>query len=189
MEKKSNTLKKKDKKVDRSASAKKSVPKETEVIPPEITEEILAQIGFSKKDLPKIKSMIRLLHYEGIFPPPGFLKGYEEVLPGAADRIFKLTENNADQRIKRETKKLAIESRNSLLGLVFGFIIAVAFLSGAVYLTVKGYPIPGTLLGTLDIVSLVSVFVIGTKSKQKEKLNKLKELIKEQAQRSEEEET
>jgi len=156
---------------------KKSNSKKNKIIKSEKPEEILVQPDNAKKDLTKNKNLIqrsslRYEHYEGIFPPPMFLKGYEEVLPGAADRIFALTENNARNRIEINNKKLEIESRNSLLGLIFGFTITLSFLVGSVYLIAGGQQIAGTVIGTLDLVSLVSVFVIGTKQK-KEMVKKL----------------
>lgn len=158
---------------------KKSNSKKNTIIKSEKPEEILVQSDNTDKHLPKIKSSIKSLryeHYEGIFPPPMFLKGYEEVLPGAADRIFALTENNARNRIEINNKKLEIESRNSLLGLIFGFTITLSFLVGSVYLIAGGQQIAGTVIGTLDLVSLVSVFVIGTKQKKE----MVKKLIKNQ---------
>jgi len=154
---------------------KKKSNSKKKIIKSEIPEEILAQPGNTEKHLSETKNSIQSLHYEryeGIFPPPMFLKGYEEVLPGAADRIFALTENNAKNRIEINNKKLKIESRNSLLGLIFGFTITLAFLAASVYLIAGGKQIAGTIIGTLDLVSLVSVFVIGTK-KKKEMVKKL----------------
>jgi hypothetical protein len=48
-----------------------------------------------------------------------------------------------------------------VLGPSMGFLIAMSFLAATVYLITSGNPIPGTLLGTLDLVALVSVFVLG----------------------------
>lgn len=152
--------------------------KDRDKFPIDIPEEILAQLGISEKDLPKFKQIISSQYYEGSFPPPWIIKGYEEALPGTSDRIFKLTENNAAHRIEHSRKKLEIENRNSLLGLVFGFTIAIAFLVGSIYLIATGNQISGTIIGTLDLVSLVSVFVIGSKLRKDERKEGLRELIK-----------
>ena len=126
----SETQGKKDKNVSRSTAPKGPdiQKKDIEKFPIDIPEEILAQLGISEKDLPKFKQIIASQYYEGSFPPPWIIKGYEDVLPGTSDRIFKLAENNAAHRIEQSRKKLEIEDRNSLLGLIFGFSIAIAFL-------------------------------------------------------------
>lgn len=46
-------------------------------------------------------------------------------------------------------------------GLVLGFLVTIAFLGGAIYLISNGHDTAGTVLGTVDIVALVAVFVVG----------------------------
>ena len=114
----SETQEQKDKNASGSPAPKApdTQKKDMDKFPIDIPEEILAQLGISEKDLPKFKQIIASQYYEGSFPPPWIIKGYEEVLPGTSDRIFKLTENNAAHRIEQSRKKLEIEDRNSLLG-------------------------------------------------------------------------
>lgn len=52
-------------------------------------------------------------------------------------------------------------------GLILGFLLAIAFLYAAYQLTIKGHDVAGIILGTIDIVALVSVFVIGKKQNSK----------------------
>ena len=43
--------------------------------------------------------------FSGPLPPPNIIKGYEDILPGAADRILSMAENQAKHRQEIEKKK------------------------------------------------------------------------------------
>ena len=53
------------------------------------------------------------------------------------------------------------ELARSNSGLLAGFIVAMSFGIASVCLIASGHDIPGTIFGTVDIVALASVFVIG----------------------------
>jgi hypothetical protein len=55
-------------------------------------------------------------------------------------------------------------TQDERLGSIFAFVIALAFLAAATLLVTMGHEIPGTLLGAVDIVGLVTVFVVGRPS-------------------------
>jgi len=66
----------------------------------------------------------------GDFPPPSMVRGYEETLPGAADRLFTLAEEEG--KALREDRRMLIRQRGrgqhyafvlALTALVFGFIL------------------------------------------------------------------
>ena len=48
----------------------------------------------------------RYTQYSGPIPPPEIFRGYEEVLPGSAERILKMTERQLEHRITTENKQL-----------------------------------------------------------------------------------
>ncbi len=53
------------------------------------------------------------------------------------------------------------ERRLEYVGLISGFVIALAFLSVSAWLIQGGHEVGGTVLGTVDIVGLFTVFVVG----------------------------
>ena len=97
----------------------------------------------------------------GLLPPPHVLRKYEETLPGSADRIFQMAEAQTTQRQEKESRMLTAAIQRSKSGIFLGFFLALAFLGVAVWLISIGNVWPGTLLGTLDLVTLVSLFVLG----------------------------
>jgi len=64
--------------------------------------------------------------YAGPIPPPEAFKKYEEILPGAAERILRMAEKQAEHRQKLEEMIIRANNRDSLLGLIFGLIIGLA---------------------------------------------------------------
>ncbi|HRV71641.1 MAG TPA: DUF2335 domain-containing protein [Thermovirgaceae bacterium] len=115
---------------------------------------------------------IRHEEYSGILPRPGDFSGYESVLPGSAERILKMAEEQSMHR--REMEKIVIRSRSrdSLCGIICGFLIGVTTVLSGAFCIIKGHPYPGTFLGTAGLVGLVGVFIYGTSSNRKEREQK-----------------
>jgi hypothetical protein len=57
-------------------------------------------------------------------------------------------------------------------GLWSGLIVCLAFLGVAGYLVALGHDIAGTFIGTVDLIALVSIFVYGRQSQEKERQKK-----------------
>lgn len=95
--------------------------------------------------------------WEGSYPPPQALQKFEEVLPGSADRIFKMAENDLDNRHLHDREV----SRYMHRGQIFGFILAGIALLGSIFLIAIDKTITGTILGATVLVPLVALFVTG----------------------------
>lgn len=109
--------------------------------------------------------------HSGPIPDPMTLEKYEEILPGAADRILKMAENQSSHRIKMESTVIRSRSRDSLLGVISGFLLAVLTILAGAYIASKGFVWSGTVFGSAGLVGLVSVFIYGTRSARKERNN------------------
>lgn len=59
--------------------------------------------------------------FSGPIPPPNMIKGYEAILPGAADRIITMAEKQSSHRQEMERKIISADSRDSLLGILFAW--------------------------------------------------------------------
>lgn len=104
--------------------------------------------------------------YQGPLPPAAQFKDYESILPGSADRILTTYEKQLDHRHKMETRYTKTQCFNSTLGVIFGFLIAIGSIAMAGYLIYLGHETVGAIIGISSLVSLVGVFVYGTKMKQ-----------------------
>jgi uncharacterized membrane protein len=100
------------------------------------------------------------------------LEGYESILPGAAERIFALVENQSNHRQGLENKAISIEGRNSLLGIITGGFIGSAGLCIAGFCIYGGHDRAGMALGGATLVSLVGPFIYGTRQRRIEREQK-----------------
>lgn len=108
-------------------------------------------------------------HHSGPIPDPITLERYEQILPGSADRILKMAEDQTEHRQDIERTVIRSRSRDSLLGVISGFILASLTIVSGTYAVIKGYQWSGAFLGTTGLVGVVSVFVYGTRSARKER--------------------
>lgn len=97
----------------------------------------------------------------GPLPHPAALQGYETIVPGAAARILVMAENNNDFLIQMDRKALGNEYTERRLGQIFGFIIALVALFGAIWLAYEGHESTASVIGGTTVVGLVATFVAG----------------------------
>ncbi len=95
--------------------------------------------------------------FKGPLPPPEVFDGYEQTLPGAADRILTLTEKQEDHRIAWEAKAQKEVSR----GQIFGFVVAVLMIIGAVVCAALDQAWIGTALVGTSALGIVTAFIQG----------------------------
>ena len=116
----------------------------------------------SSEDLPEtVEEILRTiteqhLFFTGPLPPPALFDQYEKILPGAADRIMGLAEN--EQRIReKEINSSTSSIRWQIVGAVLVNVILVLGLifGGIVYAVKTGDSKTGAVLGGLSILPLV----------------------------------
>jgi uncharacterized membrane protein len=110
----------------------------------------------------------------GPLPPPELLIEYERALPGLGKTIVGWAEQEAKHRRKQDEnefslvdytvrKQLSLQER----GMTYGLIVALAGFVATVLLAYHGAAVAAALVGSLDIVALVSVFVVGRHTQAK----------------------
>lgn len=111
--------------------------------------------------------------YSGPIPSPEILLGYERALPGLAERIIRMAEQETAHRHKTEKDIIAIqekdmkEARSEVRrGQHYAFVLCLAAITlgaGAIF---AGHDTAGATLGTVGLGSLVTAFVVGRKAQQ-----------------------
>ena len=110
--------------------------------------------------------------HEGPLPHPAILAGFDKVVPGSAERIIKMAEEQAKHRQDLEKIVIGGGNRDSLLGIICGFVISLFLIWVSREAILGGHAIEGTILGGTGIASLVGVFIYGTRSRRKERIEK-----------------
>lgn len=96
-------------------------------------------------------SVIQAASFSGPLPPPGMYREYEEVLPGSANRLMELTEDQQKHRHKWESDALDASISDSKRGQWFGFILSILAIVAAIILALMGRSVVGGLLALVSV--------------------------------------
>jgi uncharacterized membrane protein len=117
-------------------------------------------------------------HHSGPLPTPGDLEYYDNICPGAADRIITMAEKEQDRRI-REQEHIAKYNETGLnesvgitrRGQIFAFIIAIITLAAIIYLGFLKMTVVATTLALALGAGVVKTFVTGRDGQAETKQN------------------
>ncbi len=137
-----------------------------------------------QKTVTAIKSQLLKQNFQGPIPPPELLAGYDQIVPGAAERIISLAENETSHRHMMEQKALDAEiaglkseAGDTRIGQVFGLIIGLTTVIAGTYAATNGAPITGGVIGTSGVAGLVSAFIVGRKGRPNDENQPSKEIV------------
>lgn len=134
-------------------------------------EEFQNEVAEVIKELPKDKqnTLIKALsvsqHYSGPLPDGESIRIYDEVIPNGGDRLMSTVEKQLKHRINIEETTVKRSFNQSSTGQWMGFFVAVFFGLIAWDLAKSGHTITASILGVIDLVALVAVFITGRVAK------------------------
>jgi uncharacterized membrane protein len=115
-----------------------------------------------------------LYTHSGPLPEPSQLAQYENISPGAADRIISMAEKQSSHRQFIEKTLILSNSRNSTLGVISAFVLGMVTIVGGIVLAFHGRELSGAIIGSAGLIGLASVFIYGTRSSRAERMEKSK---------------
>lgn len=121
---------------------------------------------------PSIVQSLQIEQRQGPLPKPSDLHEYDVVVPGAAERIIKMAEEQAKHRQDLERSVIQSDIRDGRTGLFLGFIIGIVAILGGAYCIAQGHSIAGGILGGSAVPGLTAVFVYGSRQRTKERATK-----------------
>ncbi len=92
-------------------------------------------------------------------PKPSDLAAYEQVLPGAAERIMAMAESAVTGRIDIDKKLADAEIEQARTGMSLAFILTLIALVAAIVFFAIGKPIAGGALLSMPVVMLIKSFL------------------------------
>jgi uncharacterized membrane protein len=107
--------------------------------------------------------------WSGPLPNPEALERYNQIVPGAAERIIKMAETQHEHRLALEKEAIDSNVNSQRLGTILGFIIAMTAIIGGIFLAYIGRETSGLTAIISALVGLAGVFVY-SKSEQKKDL-------------------
>jgi uncharacterized membrane protein len=122
----------------------------------EVKEEVKAEV--KEEVTPEIIKEIQIASFSGPLPPPAILREYNDILPGAADRILKLAEEQSSHRREIENKVVSSGVVDAKLGILAGTLIALAAVGGGMWIVLRGQELVGLGAVISALVGLVYAF-------------------------------
>ena len=107
-----------------------------------------------------ICAMLQQTSYRGPLPHPEILKGYENILSGAAERVFAMAESQQKHRMAMEETIVNNQIRQSKNGQIWGGFLAVLFGLISFAFAFLGYPTLAGITLTTTIIGLATIFVL-----------------------------
>jgi uncharacterized membrane protein len=135
------------------------------------------EIDLLLKDLPEtqqnavravLTGMACFCLWQGPLPSPGVLKAYNEAIPNGAERILNEVQRQCRHRMDLENRMIPEQHLQSRRGQVYGLVVALSFLIASFILIAMGFGVFGTIIGTVDLIALVTVFVTGRFQKEQD---------------------
>lgn len=99
--------------------------------------------------------------YFGPLPRPDHFRQFNDVLPGAAERILSMAEQQSGHRHQMEHREQTLEYIYAGIGMLFAFVISISTIAGSVACIIRGANISGTLLGGIGVVTISSLMIKG----------------------------
>jgi uncharacterized membrane protein len=94
------------------------------------------------------------------FPSPLDLKSYNDIFENGAYHAFMEFQKISDHIIEMEKLAIPKKLKLKLYGQLYGFIVAICFLVASFILIFSGHGIYGTILGSVNLIGLVTIFVL-----------------------------
>lgn len=101
------------------------------------------------------------IQFSGPVPPPAILRGINDIVPGAADRIIAMAENEQAHAHDMDRRRALYPFLLELSGTVAGVIVTALGLVLASYCIVNGNTIAGTGLFGVTLGGIVLAFIKG----------------------------
>jgi len=109
-----------------------------------------------------VLGIVKQESFSGPLPHPRHLQAYNEILPGAADRIIAMAEKEQAHRHSWEDKSLKFDFSYSVLGIALGFLVALALLLLAYMSSQAGHQTVALAFLAASSVGMAASFIKGT---------------------------
>nr|DAO63734.1 MAG TPA: putative membrane protein [Caudoviricetes sp.] len=113
--------------------------------------------------------MVIAEQFSGPIPSPEVFAKYEAILPGAAERILTMAEEQQKHRMEIEKQVINSKISDSRLGIILGFILTIVIIAVSTGAILMGYSVIGFSSIIIAVGGLVGVFIYGTRSNRKER--------------------
>lgn len=124
------------------------------------------------EDVSHLLSVVLEARFSGPLPPPSMLAGYEAALPGAAERVIKLAEDEAVHRRCLEMEQAKVAQSEVSKGQNYAFVLVLAAIAGGTLIGVLNPSwagsIGGAALGVGGMSAVAAIFITRRRARKDE---------------------
>ncbi|WP_158601719.1 DUF2335 domain-containing protein [Solilutibacter pythonis] len=97
--------------------------------------------------------------WAGPLPPPAVLAQFEQAVPGAAERILKMAEDEGEHARRIQASAYHGAARAQLLGQVFALMVALGGLASATVLALHDHDWVAGIVASTTVTTVVAAFL------------------------------
>lgn len=109
---------------------------------------------------------VQISSHEGPLPPPDTLRAFDDIVPGAAERIIAMAERQSAHRISMESQALGARIGEGKRGQVCAFLISLLGLGGFIYLAATGHHWSGLAALVVSAGTVTAAFLGARQAKK-----------------------
>ncbi|ASW74697.1 hypothetical protein IQ37_15190 [Chryseobacterium piperi] len=137
------------------------IQEDIEEIEPEFLDDLPPEQRKKFLSLVRTISIRQASMHSGPLPRPEDIEKYNMIIPNGAERIMKEAELQSAHRRSMENKVIDSDNKQSAKGQIFGLVISLICIGGAISLGLLDQPWLGGILATTTVIGLVTVYVLG----------------------------
>lgn len=115
---------------------------------------------------------VQMSSYAGPLPHPDILRQFEEIVPGAAERIFTQFEEQSAHRRAMEAQVIRSNAFSQRLGSISASLIGILGVGGGIWLTYAGKNLAGLASVIATLAALTGVYLAQQAKQSKERQQK-----------------
>jgi len=132
----------------------------------------------SPTSLQRVVGVEQISSFSGPLPPPEILKGYNNILPDAAERILVMAENQSIHRQDLEKTLVYGNVRHDFLGMIFGFIICILLILVGAFLAYTDKLVMAFASMLSGVAMIIGAFLQRNRERKREEKKAKKQLDK-----------
>ena len=98
-------------------------------------------------------------------PHPEILRGYDQILSGAAERILTMADLDQKHQIELENSALHLAAKEIKRGQIFGLVVSISAFIASIASLILDFEKAAMVIGGTTVVGLVTVFVTSRSAK------------------------
>ena len=134
-----------------------------DIIPPEL----IKYIPENERDKFVRAFALRVEQYSGPVPHPSVAARWEATLPGSADRMLTMSEQNQTRRLDMDEMIVREFLSREKLGMLLYFALALAMMLGGIAIILSGYSTAGLVAMGAPVAGLAGSFILSQRNSDK----------------------